>query len=314
LRAENVLFRTYIGALAGASAVFRDMFALPQPTVAEGQEVYEGLPFVRLADTAFDVTQLLRSLHQLGCVPIDFPCVSANPCLSYLETALRERFSVVAAALRMGTKYDIPYLRQAAISKLDALCPSTLTAMRNILAGNKVICNYRTNVHIAISVLAKECDVGHLLPVSLLTLGPVSSTAMEFIGPGSLFVDDSGREYHLDSDSAQLCIHASWIHADGYRRALKDSLVVSLRCSDPDACKSAFRECLLDEFAPDPLDHYVQDCLWDRDGDVVYACDVCDSCSADSLAVWTRAVERTWNDLPGMFSLGTWEALRPARS
>jgi hypothetical protein len=63
LRAKNVLFRTYIGALAGASAVFRDMFALPQPTVAEGQEVYEGLPFVRLVDTAFDVTQLLRSLH-----------------------------------------------------------------------------------------------------------------------------------------------------------------------------------------------------------------------------------------------------------
>jgi hypothetical protein len=131
LRAENVLFRTYIGALAGASAVFRDMFALPQPTAAEGQEVYEGLPFVRLADTAFDVTQFLRSLHQLGCVPFDFPCVSAHPCLSYLETALRERFSVVAAALRMGANYDIPYLRQAAISKLDAICPSTLPRCAN---------------------------------------------------------------------------------------------------------------------------------------------------------------------------------------
>jgi hypothetical protein len=151
LRAGNVHFRTYIGALAGASTVFRDMFALPQSTVADGQEVYEGLPFVRLVDTASDVMQLLRSLHQLGCVPFDFPCVSAHSCLSYLETALRERFSVVAAALRMGTKYDIPYLRQAAISKLDALCPSTLATLRNYKHGNQVISNYIPNLHIAMT-------------------------------------------------------------------------------------------------------------------------------------------------------------------
>jgi hypothetical protein len=238
-------------------------------------------------------------------VPFDFSCVFAHPCLSYLETALRERFSVVAAVLRMGTKYDIPYLRQAAISKLDALCPSTLPALLNIQARNEVVHNHNANVQIAIYVLAKECDVRRLLPVCLWTLGPATSTALDLIGPGSLFVDDSGREYHLDSDSAQLCIHVSWIHADGYRRALKDSLVVSLRCSNPDVCKSAFREFLLDELAPDPIDHGVQDCLWDRKGDAVSECDVCGSCSVDSLAVWTRAVERAWNDLPGMFGLGT---------
>jgi hypothetical protein len=67
LRAEDTLFKTYIGILANASSVFRDMFGVPQPP-ANDTERYEGLPLVRLPDTVWDITHFFKAIHVHGCV------------------------------------------------------------------------------------------------------------------------------------------------------------------------------------------------------------------------------------------------------
>jgi hypothetical protein len=66
IQAGNTLFKVFSAILAIASPVFRDMLSVPQP--ADGAaENFEGLPFVRLPDTAFDVTQFLKALVYPGC-------------------------------------------------------------------------------------------------------------------------------------------------------------------------------------------------------------------------------------------------------
>jgi hypothetical protein len=67
IRAENTLFKVLAAHIAIASPVFADMLGVPQPS-ASGMETHDGLPFVRLPDTAFDVTQFLKALIYPGCV------------------------------------------------------------------------------------------------------------------------------------------------------------------------------------------------------------------------------------------------------
>jgi hypothetical protein len=66
IQAENTLFKVFSAILAIASPVFKDMLSVPQPG-GSAAESFEGLPFVRLPDTAFDVTQFLKALVYPGC-------------------------------------------------------------------------------------------------------------------------------------------------------------------------------------------------------------------------------------------------------
>jgi hypothetical protein len=47
---------------------------------------------------------------------------------SYLHTETQVSFALIAAMLRLGTKYDMKSLREEAIAYLSAECPSTLKA------------------------------------------------------------------------------------------------------------------------------------------------------------------------------------------
>jgi hypothetical protein len=69
IRAENTVFKVLAAQLSIASSVFRDMLGVPQP--ADGSaENFEGVPFVRLPDTAFDVTQFLKAIVYPGCARV----------------------------------------------------------------------------------------------------------------------------------------------------------------------------------------------------------------------------------------------------
>jgi hypothetical protein len=69
IQAENTVFKVFSAILAIASPVFKDMLSVPQPA-GSAAESFEGLPFVRLPETAFDVTQLLKALVYPGCVRV----------------------------------------------------------------------------------------------------------------------------------------------------------------------------------------------------------------------------------------------------
>jgi hypothetical protein len=67
IRVEDTLFKVFAALLAIASPIFKDMFGVPQPAGSD-LETYEGVPFVRLPDRAFDVTLFLKALTYPGYV------------------------------------------------------------------------------------------------------------------------------------------------------------------------------------------------------------------------------------------------------
>jgi hypothetical protein len=67
IRAEDVVFKVLAAQLSIASSIFKDMLGVPQPPSASA-ETYEGVPFVLLPDSAFDITQFLKAIMYLGSV------------------------------------------------------------------------------------------------------------------------------------------------------------------------------------------------------------------------------------------------------
>ncbi|KAJ7041385.1 hypothetical protein C8F04DRAFT_947219 [Mycena alexandri] len=67
IRADDKLFQVSRGILVARSAVFRDMFSMPQPT-SDGTERLDGCPVVRLHDSAEDVEVFLRAIYDSRCI------------------------------------------------------------------------------------------------------------------------------------------------------------------------------------------------------------------------------------------------------
>ncbi|TCD68724.1 hypothetical protein EIP91_010008 [Steccherinum ochraceum] len=106
---ENTAFRVYQGILSKNSDVFRDMFTIPQPADAEKME---GCPVVHLTDTKADFGRLLTILFDVG---------------NWYPTPRRKLpFELVSTMLRLGTKYQVEYLRQDAIHLLQQIFPTQL--------------------------------------------------------------------------------------------------------------------------------------------------------------------------------------------
>jgi hypothetical protein len=63
LEAEDTRFRVYRGILVKHSAVFHDILSIPQSST---QELFEGLPVIRVHDSSEDITYLLRALYEPG--------------------------------------------------------------------------------------------------------------------------------------------------------------------------------------------------------------------------------------------------------
>ncbi|EPS99251.1 hypothetical protein FOMPIDRAFT_1079837, partial [Fomitopsis schrenkii] len=141
LEVEQHRFRVH-GAHLQCSEIFSDMLAMPQPPDAEK---VDGCPLVRLVDTAQDWQVALKWIYDPASLAI-----MQHPV----------PFSLLSSALRIGTKYEIPALREWAIGHLRACWPSELENMDD---------NSRPCAAEAIS-LANECEVPEILPAAFYAL------------------------------------------------------------------------------------------------------------------------------------------------
>ncbi|EKM50332.1 uncharacterized protein PHACADRAFT_188574 [Phanerochaete carnosa HHB-10118-sp] len=105
--AGPVAFKVHRGQLERHSEIFHDLFSIPQP--AE-QELIDGCPCVELHDPPQDVLYLLMALYD-GL---------------YFDKSSVGNFPIIAAVLRLSTKYVIEHLRQRCLVHLGADWPSTL--------------------------------------------------------------------------------------------------------------------------------------------------------------------------------------------
>ncbi|KLO13576.1 hypothetical protein SCHPADRAFT_355239 [Schizopora paradoxa] len=112
---QTVLFRVHKSLLSDESEVFESMFSIP---VGEGDthfEKYEGLPLVRLQDSAEDVESLLNALRD----PLTFCCPSISS-----DTPLRLR-----GAMHLASKYLMTNLRSKLVHIVEREWPLTTHAL-----------------------------------------------------------------------------------------------------------------------------------------------------------------------------------------
>ncbi|KAF7352240.1 BTB domain-containing protein [Mycena venus] len=109
IQAENTIFRISRDWLALQSPIFQDMLALPIPVDAEKME---GYPFVRLPDTAEEVSVFLKALLCYGFF-------EAHPAST--------TFHILGAVLNMSHKYEVAVLWKHALTHVSHFYPTTLS-------------------------------------------------------------------------------------------------------------------------------------------------------------------------------------------
>lgn len=68
IQTENIVFKVFRGILASNSAVFFDMFSVPQPTNITGPDMYDSCPLIQIYDTPEDTRHFLKAIHDAGSV------------------------------------------------------------------------------------------------------------------------------------------------------------------------------------------------------------------------------------------------------
>ncbi|KAK7013107.1 BTB domain-containing protein [Favolaschia claudopus] len=288
LRAENSMFRVSSGILAARSSVFRDMTTLPQPMPLEDETV-DGCIVVRLHDSAAEAKCFLRAIF-------DSSFFMPPPSTVLLTT--------VIGVMRLAHKYHIPYLFRRALSHLDVLYPTTLSEFQTSTSPFP----FRKHHHIipdaeSVSLVRAVSEVGALwlLPAayySWINELPPSSDAFN----------------NLQPDELRLCWAAQLqcIRAVGMSyRFLRNLPTVS--CSSNDQCIDVICR------AQDSLDRWSElqngDSALDLDplgpGVFSYMNDqqLCPNCETIGRRLFSEAQKQVWEQLPGMFTLPTWEQL-----
>jgi len=256
--------------------------SVPQPADLEG------CPIIHLPDSAEDVSHLLSALynHQLY--------VRRQPL----------SFSVLAAMLRLGSKYDFEHLRGEALFRLRAEFPTTLKEWDNLPRGYTYITE-RPCLLVDVVNLALEQGLFSILPSAYYVCIEEEQHKVENILKG--WARDDGSRAVLFPEARQACIIGrqrileqledttlSWLDHDG-----------PLDCRDQRKCAKARQSLALSTFKP-LLDPYL--CLqsW---GEVETGA-LCKACCDYARVKHAQGRSRMWKMMPEIFGFPPWDELK----
>ncbi|OCH85374.1 hypothetical protein OBBRIDRAFT_798257 [Obba rivulosa] len=221
LVAGNTTFRVYQGLLSQHSVVFRDMFTIPQPEIAEKMD---GCPIVRLSESPQELVHVLRVLHG-GNLNLLRPDVEGIP------------FAILAALVRFGHKYEMLMLRDQALKLLDQVFYDTPSKFTEFTFLSEHLDYAPVEIHLreAITVvnLARLTNTLSMLPLALYMCSQLDEELI-------LGFEQDGRREQLDPADAVLCVSAKQRLSHDITHLLfrmfeyDDSM--SKHCADRDFC------------------------------------------------------------------------------
>ncbi|KAF7973183.1 hypothetical protein HWV62_15881 [Athelia sp. TMB] len=277
LQAGRTQFKVYQGLLAESSAVFADLFSVPQPPVTEA-ELVEGCAVVNLADSVVDVTFVLEALFQRRYATVREPIP--------IET--------VAAFVRMGNKYQINDLLKDGVRRLCYEFPDTLADYDETDDWSTIIS--RNGVMTDVVNLAREQNILSVLPAALY--GYINSnyiTEMDIHSTHGLSLID---ERTLSKASLPLLrlegeTAFSWLTSDS-----------PPGCLTLDECTQARNRVIRSSFFPIPNWHGLSS--W-KD---VWEDSMCDVCVAKAQELHAAGRQQFWDQFPPLLGLPGWDELR----
>ncbi|KAJ7132724.1 hypothetical protein C8R46DRAFT_1015539 [Mycena filopes] len=287
IQAETTLFRVSRDFLAMRSPVFGGMLSLPTPQDAE---LMEGCPFVRLPDSAEDVTYFLKAL-----LYSEF----------FEPPPTKTSFSVVAGILRMSHKYEVDVLRKRALIHLSSACPTTLSGWDTRLTEQTWFPLAPAHYFEAIS-LARQTSALWILPLAFYR-------ACAALDIGEIMM---GTEGHVLSpaDAVTCARGLRFLDTTATSQALNFlSSPTVPGCESPHACAARKREGHIkaDEWRKYEFATEFRPCppleIWD-DG-TFERLEVCAVCKPHLRSAHALARQAIWDRLPDIFALPSWTEL-----
>ncbi|KAJ7181324.1 hypothetical protein C8R43DRAFT_1170098 [Mycena crocata] len=282
VQVENTLYRLHRGLLASRSTVFRDTFSIPQPEEESSTQI-DGCPAVQLHDRAKDFTRFLTALHHYG--PPN--CPVAN-------------FFELRSILLLSDKYDVPVLREAMISVLVDLYPTSLKTWSARQPGTPA--GYKANIAADFEALnlAVKMNIRPILPALMYEICTSEAYGINAIvfGYRSVKIQDLGYR--------KRCISAVPELARAQRRVLSYLEEPDSDCDEEEggACDAERIRWLALELEDENVDP-----LKDDNANVWDDFSLCSSCLSSAKMVYQDARQKLWDDLPAIFDLGTWDEL-----
>jgi len=297
LQSENILFRVYSGLLSLHSPLFRDLFSLPQPPASD-QEVYEGVSVVEMADTANELYYLLKAQQ--------------NPT-SILITPT-SNLEITLILLHMGTKYDVSTIRNAAVSVLKTIFPSTLKGwdesanVRDALAYDHWVWEF------AVANSAREHSLRSILPAALHSCSRFKLTDIYdgfTLGNTNHSINPEDKRVLLISKAKLNFVHRT----QTYKFVEEDLNSGALRtCHTSQECRKfrkTMRE-LIDEKEENQMDPriiLIPKAKFDLFQVHAKAAGYCDECLDEDARIFREEREKIWEKLPSLFDLPPWNEL-----
>lgn len=302
LQAENTQFKFYRGLLARHSAVFSDIFSVPQP---EDPAAVEGCAIVHLSDSAEDVRYMLRWL------------------LEPRSYTLKPTVSSVLSALRMGHKYMIVPLWEDVVERLRCEFPTTLDGFynqENVFGANIHFENENDILRLADAV--REAGLEMIMPMlyyRIINECPVDVLTKGVFAPHEPDGEPSTPYLGLQTRITLLSGRIKVVSVFN-RQLLRWTSAASSGCTDLGEC-TRVRHCMQgDEWAGavivgthSPVEERITLQLLckmpKRIRDKLNK-ELCCSCASSAGKAYNATQQWNWDALPSLFGLPDWKDLK----
>ncbi|KAJ7736542.1 hypothetical protein DFH07DRAFT_842864 [Mycena maculata] len=288
LRANTRVFRVFAAILKAQSSVFADMFTFPQPPSAD-LEMMDGFPVVKLYDDPDEVEVFLKAIF-------DSSFFMPPPAETHFEDAI--------GILRLSHKYDVPYLRRRALEHLSTIYPTRLEGYDNRADNTE---STQVDFHRRIITIQLAAEVGSLWILPLAYHDLCRREILDII--------TSVEWQALGEKERNACLAGHSARTSYFPKLYR---FLTVHKADEDECDD-WSECnrLRLEFSHDvvqwvnttwPLDNWNN-----QDWTAMEETGICETCIADSKAVYAASRQTFWDQLPQMFRLPGWEGLEEMR-
>ena len=265
--------------------------------------VIEGCPVVNLDDSEVDLAYFLKAFYQPEYGPSLFPKHrhSTNR-RRFFETAEDIEFLVLAAVLRLSTKYNVKGLRHIALSHLLDAYPTTIDTWDNRDAALPFAPEQCPPM--VVMQLVKEFSITSILPTVMYCC---SIRSLSDILDGVRWKDS---QLSLNPADQRACLIARQTLITAKRRNISSFLNAVdgiSTCSNRASCNTGrLRAVFTNKDDSDSCDP-----LWDSFDWDAFALSVCATCLATSKTSFRNARSALWADIPALFHLPKWAPSKP---
>ncbi|KAJ7150700.1 hypothetical protein C8R46DRAFT_1123929 [Mycena filopes] len=296
LRAEENIFRVPKSILAARSSVFRTMFEIPQldPAVpaqggAVGDDRIDGIPVVRLHDSATDVAPFLRAVFDSSYF------MPPPAAINFLE---------LLGILKLSHKYDVGYLYKRAVSHLETVYPLGRSDITSFSSNNL---DYSSSSSLDLDLLAipalHRVGATWLLPTAYYSVGSYKAAMLR------------GEAWEqLPSEMKMSCLLLQVKQVQATHRIHGVYAASPETCGSRASCTLTRLRVLADEddiivnLDHDPFAAWV-DCSNNEEFDIIFCPPCFDQVNNDAGAM----LSEIWNDLPTNCGLPGWNVLLEQR-